>query len=689
MFTLNDDKSIYMTRGDEVFFSVSAEDNGVPYKFKAGDVLRFKAYGKKDALNVVIQKDFPVLEETEVVTVYLTEADTKIGEVISKPKDYWYELELDPGDNPKTIIGYDEDGPKVLKLFPEGADTSTYVPDPEDIAVMDDELDMTSTRPVQNQAIARAVIRIEGKIRGISDYITPQKFGAKGDGAADDTVALQAAIDVGGHIVLPCGTYRVTDALTIKSCTVIDGNGSTIVSNLPVIFKGSGLENVTIQNMKLVSTVDISATPDMSETEADGRGYLLTDGIISIDSSNLIRVERCNIKGSFCGIFIFESTNVTVSDNEVCEASHICVCLSGCQFICTNNYIHDVKVCESADGYPTYLFQATDTVLSQQQSIIANNRMINNPMWDGIMCHRGADVIISNNQIVNVRNGIDLTTVTTEAYKFGNIIVKGNELIGTTVNKWASSALNNGILLLGNADNVYDGVSISHNIVKGFGRFSSPSGMSQIHLENIKNVIVNGNIVEMDCTLQSDYRGAIAMKGNIHNLSLLGNNIKSNVLPILINNPTVDTMIVSHNIADEITTPFIRFFTKSVITNMIIENNSEHDIMDYIEAGASVNGVVFDEDTANSFYISPLMKLRHKDEARAITANSRATFYIETPKTIPQTACVVANAGVGFDRRIICIGRYNSSKYVEVNLYNVTSEDITLPEVLYTVKVEN
>ena len=123
MFTMNDDNSIHATRGDIVFFSVSAEDDGKPYKFQAGDVVRFKVYGKKDAENVVLQKDFPVLEVTENVEILLTEEDTKIGEVISKPKDYWYEVELNPGDNPQTIIGYDEDGAKVFKLFPEGGDS--------------------------------------------------------------------------------------------------------------------------------------------------------------------------------------------------------------------------------------------------------------------------------------------------------------------------------------------------------------------------------------------------------------------------------------------------------------------------------------------------------------------------------------------------------------------------------------
>ena len=174
MFVLNDDNSIYVTRGDIVFFSVTADDNGSPYQFKGGDVLRIKVYGKKDAENVVLQKDFPVTEVTEAVEIYLSEEDTKIGNVISKPTDYWYEIELNPYSEPQTIIGYDEDGAKVFKLFPEGDDIPEIPTKPEDVPVVDNELDLTSTRPVQNQAIARAVVNLRADFNKHKETVTEQ-----------------------------------------------------------------------------------------------------------------------------------------------------------------------------------------------------------------------------------------------------------------------------------------------------------------------------------------------------------------------------------------------------------------------------------------------------------------------------------------------------------------------------------
>ena len=169
MFLINEDMSIYVTRGDAVFFTVSAEENGENYVFQIGDVLRVKVTDKKDCDKVALQKDFVVTEVTENVDIILTGQDTKLGDVISKPKDYWYEVELNPFTNPQTIIGYDDDGAKIFKLFPEGRD---LVDEPkEELPDTDAELDLTSSRPIQNQAVANAVLRLDKTLTNIEDHV--------------------------------------------------------------------------------------------------------------------------------------------------------------------------------------------------------------------------------------------------------------------------------------------------------------------------------------------------------------------------------------------------------------------------------------------------------------------------------------------------------------------------------------
>ena len=120
MFVINEDLTIHITRGDAAQFHIKAMVDDAEYIFQPEDVVRFNVYAKKDCSNVVLTKDVAVTEETDAVLVELNKEDTKIGEVISKPTDYWYEVELNPENNPQTIIGYDENGAKIFKLFPEG-----------------------------------------------------------------------------------------------------------------------------------------------------------------------------------------------------------------------------------------------------------------------------------------------------------------------------------------------------------------------------------------------------------------------------------------------------------------------------------------------------------------------------------------------------------------------------------------
>lgn len=329
MFALNDDKSIYATRGDIVFFSVSAEDDGKPYKFQAGDVVRIKVYGKKDAENVVLQKDFPVLEVTENVEIFLTEEDTKIGEVISKPKDYWYEVELNPGENPQTIIGYDEDGAKVFKLFPEGDDIPEWTPEPEDIPVVDDKLDVTSPRPVSNRAVAKAIAMMQEMCMDTVDavaklHITPQMFGAIGDGEADDTKAIKDAIAaIGSGISIlhfPAGTYLVSEDIPLVSDMILQGEGYNAV----IKRAGNGLNNY---NMLLCNGLD-NVTIRNIHIQGDRAEHEGTDGewgmCISLQDSSNIIIEHCKLTdgwgdGVYIGTAAGEGCNNITIDNCIID----------------------------------------------------------------------------------------------------------------------------------------------------------------------------------------------------------------------------------------------------------------------------------------------------------------------------------------------------------------------------------
>lgn len=121
MIKIDEEKTIHLTRGDTATIVITAQDNsGNDYEFKKSDIIRLKVMTKSDVKTIVLTKDVKIEEDKTSIEFELTSDETRIGDYINKPVTYWYEVELNPDNNSTTIIGYDEDGPKKFKLYPEG-----------------------------------------------------------------------------------------------------------------------------------------------------------------------------------------------------------------------------------------------------------------------------------------------------------------------------------------------------------------------------------------------------------------------------------------------------------------------------------------------------------------------------------------------------------------------------------------
>lgn len=276
MFQIDDDMTIYITRGDVAYFTVTADNNGVPYIFQPGDVVRIKVFAKKDATNVAFQKDFAVLEESEKVDILLTEQETKIGDVISKPVDYWYEIELNPYTNPQTIVGYDDDGAKIFKLFPEGRDLGPEIT-PEDVPVVDAELSLTSERPVQNQAVTRAMVRLSDEVKSELADVTETTNTAfvKASGVETDLVITNARIT---------NLARLSEGSTTGDAELIDirtGANGTVYANAGESVRGQ------ISDLKSdLSELDVLMTDVFDKNILlKNTGYIGSNGIVNASTS--------------------------------------------------------------------------------------------------------------------------------------------------------------------------------------------------------------------------------------------------------------------------------------------------------------------------------------------------------------------------------------------------------------------
>src|SRR5262249_42419265 len=70
---------------------------------------------------------------------------------------------------------------------------------------------------------------IPGGIPAVQVAANVRDFGAKGDGATDDTAAIEKAIDSvwgAGAVLFPAGTYLITSTLKIAKSIVLRGEGA-------------------------------------------------------------------------------------------------------------------------------------------------------------------------------------------------------------------------------------------------------------------------------------------------------------------------------------------------------------------------------------------------------------------------------------------------------------------------------
>ena len=87
-----------------------------------------------------------------------------------------------------------------------------------------------------------------------SNYVTPEMYGAIGDGSTDDATAIQNAVNSGSLVLFGAKNYRVNSSITLNGNITIIGSGSlttiSSVSNTPV-FNLTGNNNI-IQDLQML-----------------------------------------------------------------------------------------------------------------------------------------------------------------------------------------------------------------------------------------------------------------------------------------------------------------------------------------------------------------------------------------------------------------------------------------------------
>ena len=169
-------------------------------------------------------------------------------------------------------------------------------------------------------------------------------FGATGDGATDDTAAIQAAIDAcetagGGTVLMPTGDYRITAQLTVPTLTNIVGMGTGLHSGsggtriLPettsqAVFKiGALVRFVSIKDMSIVAASDSIGIVGvlLEAAAADGQSdHLVISGV------HFYRIDKGIYANSTTGEWSF--TNVRIDNCKWDEIDTACIHMNSQNF---------------------------------------------------------------------------------------------------------------------------------------------------------------------------------------------------------------------------------------------------------------------------------------------------------------------------------------------------------------------
>ena len=164
------------------------------------------------------------------------------------------------------------------------------------------------------QAGTGAVVRTtQAKMR---DVVSVKDFGAVGDGVADDTAAIQAAIDAyRGKILLPKGTYKISSTITLNSETILVGDGAG------AYFQGGGYDRITVLKpvAGFTGTDVIRADPaDTGPLVSYCYGVAIRDLLIDCiniknDSRNILHLLSLSNSETFDSLRIINNnTNVSI-----------------------------------------------------------------------------------------------------------------------------------------------------------------------------------------------------------------------------------------------------------------------------------------------------------------------------------------------------------------------------------------
>lgn len=277
------------------------------------------------------------------------------------------------------------------------------------------------------------------------DYVTPEMFGAVGDGTNDDTAAFQSALVVGGLVICkPGAEYKITDVLQLYEKTTLDLNNSTIAPTFKHLFYNfseddiitgyEGAGNITIKN----GTIDGGS---MSLIHAENVlienvkwKNCLNDHFLEICACNNYTVRGCSFVGMVSSSGTLEYINI-----DPCTSQSFPHLNNPSVFDGTPNKNIIIEKCYFSTGTGDYAYgsdaigvHAGSDTLENHSNIMILDNTIKGFSEFAIRINQMDNVVVSGNQIETPAN----YCVEVGRFKTGkNVTITNNVMVKTGTNR--------------------------------------------------------------------------------------------------------------------------------------------------------------------------------------------------------------------------------------------------------------